>query len=169
MTRRIHLLRHAKSSWDDPTLRDDERPLAPRGLKAAASIARWIEEHDDVRPGLVLCSSALRARETLAQVEDALGSPRIEVEDGLYAASADELARRLGQLSPEMREVLLVGHNPGLADLCLLLARPSTESERIAEKLPTGALVTLETRSDWVDLGPECAKIAHLVLPRELS
>ena len=168
-TRRVHLLRHAKSSWDDAALDDHERPLAPRGLKAAASIARWIEEHDDVRPELVLCSSAVRARETLAQVEDALGSPRIEIEDGLYAASADELVRRLGQLSPEMREVLLVGHNPGLADLCLLLARPSTESERIAEKLPTGALVTLETRSDWAALQPECATIVHLVLPRELS
>jgi phosphohistidine phosphatase len=168
VTRRIHLLRHAKSSWDDPTLGDRERPLAPRGVKASARIARWIHEND-VRPELVLCSSALRARETLAQVEDALGSPRIEIEDGLYAASAAELARRLGQLSPEMREVLLVGHNPGLADLCLLLAEPSPEREQIAEKLPTGALVTLETRSDWADLGPECATIVHLVLPRELS
>ena len=168
MTRRVHLLRHAKSSWDDPTLGDRERPLAPRGLKAAAKLSLWIEAHD-IRPDLVLCSSAVRARERLAQVEEALGSPRIAIEDGLYAASADELARRLGQLSPEMREVLLVGHNPGLADLCLLLARPSTESERIAEKVPTGALVTLETRSDWADLGPECATIVHLVLPRELS
>ena len=67
MTRRVHLLRHAKSSWDNPTVGDHERPLAPRGVKASARMARWIEEND-VQPELVLCSSALRAQETLAGV-----------------------------------------------------------------------------------------------------
>lgn len=168
MPRRIYLLRHAKSSWDDATLDDHERPLAPRGAKAAARMARWIEEHD-VRPALVLCSSALRARETLAKVEGALGSPRIVVEDDLYAATANELVRRLGRVSDDVREVLLVAHNPGLADLCQLLAHPSPDRERIAGKLPTGALVTLETYTRWVDLGPGCATLVHLVLPRELE
>jgi phosphohistidine phosphatase len=168
MTRRLHLLRHGKSSWDDPTLGDHERPLSPRGLKAATRMARWIAEHD-IRPKLVLCSSALRARETLTTVEEALGSPRIVVADSLYAASADELARWLGRVSADVGEVMIIAHNPGLADLCQQLARPSPESERIAEKLPTGALVTLETNARWVDIGPGCATILHLVLPRELD
>ena len=166
--RRIHLLRHAKSSWDDPTLGDFDRPLAPRGVKAAARMARWIRE-SDVRPELVLCSSAVRARETLVRVRDALGSPPIELEDGLYAASGDSLGNRLRQVSNDVGDVMLVGHNPGLADLCLLLARPSPEKDRIAEKLPTGALVTLETSSTWAELGPECATIVQRVLPRELD
>ena len=168
VTRRVHLLRHAKSSWDDETLGDHERPLAPRGVKAAARLAGWIRE-SDVRPKLVLCSSALRAQETLAGVNEALGSPRIVVADSLYAASADKLAHRLGRVSPGIRNVMIVAHNPGLADLCELLAQPSPEKERIAEKLPTGALVTLETDQEWADLGPECATIVHLVLPRELD
>ena len=167
MTRRIHLLRHAKSSWDDPALGDFDRPLAPRGVKAAGRIAQWIRE-SDVRPELILCSSAVRARETLARVQDALGSPRIEIEDGLYAASGDSLAARLRRLSDDVGDVMLVGHNPGLADLCALLAQPSPERERVAEKLPTGALVTLETDSHWVDLDPECAAIGHFIVPREL-
>ena len=94
MTRRVHLLRHAKSSWDDPTIGDHERPLAPRGLKATTRLARWIEEHG-VRPDLVLCSSAVRAQETLSRIGHALGSPPVHVEDGLYHASADELLVRL--------------------------------------------------------------------------
>ena len=166
--RRIHLLRHAKLSWDDAALADHDRPLAPRGIKAAARLARWIRE-SDVRPELVLCSSAVRAQETFANVEDALGSPRVVVADSLYAASAEELVRRLGRVPNDVRDVLLIGHNPGLADLCELLAQPSAENQRIAEKLPTGALVTLETQVDWSDLAPECATIVHLVIPRELD
>jgi phosphohistidine phosphatase len=165
--RRIHLLRHAKSSWDDEALSDHERPLAPRGVKAAARLARWLRE-SDVRPELVLCSGAVRTQETLARVEAALGSPRVVVADSLYAASADTLADRLRRVPAPVREVMLVGHNPGLADLCLFLARPSAERDRVGDKLPTGALVTLETTSAWADLGPECAAIARLVLPREL-
>ena len=166
--RRIHLLRHAKSSWDDATLADHDRPLAPRGIKAATRLSGWIRE-SDVRPELVLCSSAARTQETFAKVEDALGSPRVVVADSLYAASADELLHRLSQLSSKLYEVLLIGHNPGLADLCQMLAQPSPERERIAEKLPTGALVTLEAGVDWSDLTPECATIVHFVIPRELE
>jgi phosphohistidine phosphatase len=161
------VLRHAKSSWDDPTLGDFDRPLAPRGTKTASRMARWIQE-SDVRPELVLCSSAARARETLDRVQDALGSPRIVIADSLYAASGDSLADRLRRLSDGLGEVLLVGHNPGLADLCLLLGRPSLGRELIAEKLPTGALVTLETDTPWAELAPECATIVRLILPREL-
>jgi len=168
VARRIHVLRHAKSSWDETELGDHDRPLAPRGVKAATRLADWIRE-SDVRPQLVLCSSAVRTQETLARVVDALGSPRIVVADSLYAASADELAGRLGRVPTDVRDVMLVAHNPGLGDLCRLLARPSADKERIAEKLPTGALVTLETGATWADLRPGCATIVHVVLPRELA
>jgi phosphohistidine phosphatase len=130
-------------------------------------MAHWIRENG-VRPQLVLCSSAVRARETLARVEDALGSPRIVVADSLYAASADTLLHRLGGVPADVRDVLIVAHNPGLEDLCLLLARPSPEKDQVAEKLPTGALVTLETDVSWGDLTPGCATIAHVIVPRGL-
>ena len=72
--KRLWLLRHAKSSWDDPGLADHDRPLAPRGRKAGKRMRRWAAEHD-VRPDLVLCSTAVRAQATLELVAPALGAP----------------------------------------------------------------------------------------------
>src|SRR5262249_36106576 len=81
--KRLFLLRHAKSAWDDPALRDRDRPLAPRGRKAAKRIARWTRKHD-VRPQLVVCSSAVRARQTLQRMLPGLGEPEVWVEVTLY-------------------------------------------------------------------------------------
>jgi phosphohistidine phosphatase len=166
--RRLHLLRHAKSSWDDPTLDDHERPLAPRGRKAAKRIASWMREHD-IRPQLVVSSSAIRAQETLAGVRRGLGEPGVSIEDALYAASAQALLRRVRALPDEVHEAMLVGHNPGLADLLLLLAAPGELRERAEAKVPTGALATLEADiAGWSDLAPGGARLVALVLPREL-
>ena len=166
--RRLHLLRHAKSSWDDPALRDRDRPLAPRGQKAVKRIARWVREHD-VRPQVVLCSDARRARETLEGVLSGLGTPDVQIEDGLYAANAQALVERLRSLPDDVDEAMLVGHNPGLADALLLLAEPGELRERASAKLPTGALATLEAELDsWSNLGPGCARLATLVVPREI-
>lgn len=167
--RRLHLLRHAKSSWDDPTLRDRDRPLAPRGRKAAASIARWAREHD-VRPRLVLCSDARRARETLEGVVPGLGTPEVRFEGGLYAASGEMLLERLKSLPDDVYDVLLVGHNPGLSDVLLLLAEPGELRERARAKVPTGALATLEAElTSWSELEPGCARLVAFVVPREIA
>lgn len=167
--KRLHVLRHAKSSWDDASLPDRDRPLAPRGRKATRRLARWLDEHD-VRPGLVLCSPALRATQTLEGVRTALGSPEVAVEESLYHAWSAELLERVRGLPDSVDEALLVGHNPGLADLCLLLAAPGPERDRIVANLPTGALATLEQdTSSWASLEPGRAELTRLVLPRELD
>jgi phosphohistidine phosphatase SixA len=77
----LYLLRHAKSSWDDPKLPDHDRPLNPRGLKAAKRMAQRMHR-DNVSPALLLCSSARRARETLAPIEQALSPAKMKVEEG---------------------------------------------------------------------------------------
>jgi phosphohistidine phosphatase len=167
--KRLHLLRHAKSSWEAPGLDDRDRPLAPRGRKAARRLARWIAEHD-VTPELVVCSPALRARETLDPLVDALGAPRVVIDERLYHASAAGLLDRVRELASPLEEVLLVGHNPALADLSIVLARPGPLRDRVASKLPTGALVTLETDVPrWSAVAPETANLVGLVLPRELG
>jgi phosphohistidine phosphatase len=166
--RRLHLLRHAKSSWDDPTLRDRDRPLAPRGRKAAARMARWAREHN-VRPPLVLCSDARRARETLDGVMPGLDTPEVSIEDGLYAASGATVLERLRSLPDDVDEVMLVGHNPGLRDVLLLLAEPGELRERAQAKMPTGALGTLEAElASWSELEPGCARLVAFVVPREI-
>ena len=167
--KRLHLLRHAKSSWDDPALPDHDRPLAPRGRKAVRRLARWADEHD-LRPDLVLCSPALRATQTLEGILASLGAPEVVIDGVLYVASGDDLLQRTTQLRDAVGEAVLIGHNPGLADLCLLLARPGDERDRVSENLPTGALATLDLDvGAWAELAPGCAALTRLVLPRELS
>jgi phosphohistidine phosphatase len=168
MSVRLHLLRHAKSSWDDDALADHERPLAPRGTRAAKRMRRYLASHD-VRPALVVCSTATRAQQTLDLVLPALDSPLVAIEEGVYLASADDLARRLRELPDEAGEAMLVGHNPGLHDLAIALADEAGRP-RLAENLPTGGLVTLDLAiSCWRDVEDGTATLVAFVKPRELS
>jgi phosphohistidine phosphatase len=167
--KRLALLRHAKSAWDDPSLRDRDRPLAPRGRKAAKRMGRWARKHD-LRPQLVVCSSAVRARETLARMLPGLGEPEVWIEVALYAASAETLLARVRSLPEEVDDAMLVGHNPGLGDLLLLLAAPGRLRDRAAENVPTGALARLRLDVErWHDVGAGGAELASFVLPRDLS
>src|SRR5206468_9550994 len=112
MARLIHLLRHAKSSRDDPGLSDHERPLAPRGVTAAGTIAEHFRRAR-LEPDLVLCSSAVRAVGTLEGVRGALPpSTPMEIDDGLYRADAGDLLDRIRRLPEGVESLLLVGHNP---------------------------------------------------------
>jgi phosphohistidine phosphatase len=165
----LYLLRHAKSSWDDPSLVDHERPLAPRGRRAAKKIAAHMKDAG-IEPTLVLCSSSRRTRETLAAVGPALGGEgSVSVEPELYAASDDDLVARLRRLPESVSSVLLIGHNPGLQDLALRLAQEGQDLTRLREKFPTAALATLELTSSWADLTGGAAALVGYVLPRELG
>jgi phosphohistidine phosphatase len=169
VVKELYLLRHAKSSWDDPGLADRDRPLAPRGKRAAALIADHLRERGNV-PALVLSSDARRARQTLKPVERVLGGQsQVLVEEGLYGATAPELLDRLRSVADAVPSVMLVGHNPGLQDLALLLSRPGGRREAVAEKFPTGALALLELDVDgWAQLREGAGLLSELVLPRDL-
>ncbi len=121
-------------------------------------------------PQLVLCSDARRARETLEGVLSGLGAPEVRFEEGLYAASAQALLERMRSLPAGVDEAMLVGHNPGLADVLLLLAEPAELRERARAKVPTGALATLEAElASWSELEPGCARLVAFVVPREIG
>jgi phosphohistidine phosphatase len=168
--RTIHLLRHAKSSWREPDLADPDRPLAPRGRRAAPLVAEHMRARD-IAPRVVLCSSARRTRDTLALLGDAIPSGcEVRVEDDLYGASADALLVRLRALSNAADSALVIGHNPGLHELALLLARSGAHLDRLRRKLPTGALATLEAPiARWSDLEAHCATLTGFVRPRDLE
>lgn len=168
VTRRLHLLRHAKSAWDDPSLDDHDRPLATRGRVAAARLGSCAAEIG-LHPDLVLCSTARRARETLELVVESLGEVEVAVDGAVYHATAAELASIVRRLPEERSEVLLVGHNPGLQDLCLLLGAPSAERNRVSSKFPTCALATLELDGPWSEAAPASAVVASVVTPRDLA
>jgi phosphohistidine phosphatase len=167
--KRLFLLRHAKSAWDDPLLRDRDRPLAPRGRKAAKRVARWAKKHA-VSPQLVVCSSAVRAQQTLQRVLPSVGEPEVWVEVTLYAAGAETLLARIRALPDEVDDVMLVGHNPGLMEVLLLLAAPGKLRERASVNVPTGALAELEADVvRWADVAPGEARLTAFVVPRELK
>ena len=168
--KRLYLLRHAKSSWDDASLPDHERPLAPRGKKAAKAMAGHLRK-EGVRPALVLCSSSVRTRETLALIAKVLGEEvPVEVEEGLYGAGAEELLERLRAVPAGVASVLLIGHNPAVQELALDLAGGGAERARLEEKFPTGALATLEFDVEtWTELEPGRGELVAFVVPRELG
>ncbi len=169
--RLIYLLRHAKSSWDEPELLDQERPLAKRGRKAVVLLREHIQE-SGVAPELVLCSSAVRAVQTLEGVRDGLppGTP-VEIEDGLYAASAGSLLGRLRRMPEDLGSVMLVAHNPGIEDLAAELIGDGDPDERAAleAKYPTGGFATLAFEGAWPELGPDAATLEAFAVPRRLG
>jgi phosphohistidine phosphatase len=157
------LLRHAKSSWDDPALADHDRPLAARGRKAAQRIGARLRT-DKTPVGLVLCSSARRARETVALVAP---PGELEIDDRLYGASAGELLQRLRQVPDDVGAVMLVGHNPAMHDLAIELV--SADGDRLVGKFPTGALATLTFTGSWRALAAQGAELIAFLKPRELG
>jgi phosphohistidine phosphatase len=168
--KQLFVLRHAKSSWDDPGLADHERPLAPRGRRAVEAIAAHLHA-EGVTPELVLCSSARRTRETLEGV--GVGGEHV-IESDLYGASCEEVLERLHRVPDEVGSVMLVGHNPTLQALVLRLADDDGASSgsylaEVRRKFPTGALATLTFVGAWEELSPRSARLASYVRPKSLG
>jgi phosphohistidine phosphatase len=169
MTKTLLLLRHAKSSWDDPNLVDHDRPLAPRGKRASGLIAAYLRRHQ-IAPGLVLCSSSVRTRETLERISFGFaGEVEVEIEEDLYAASAGDLLARLREGSGDVDSLMVIGHAPAIPELARRLAGRGADVERLQGKFPTAALATLSFEGSWQGLAPGAAELVDLVKPRELE
>jgi phosphohistidine phosphatase len=167
--RRLYILRHAKSSWDDPGQPDHERPLAPRGRRTLPVIVDHMAAHD-IRPELVLCSSARRTRETC---EGIAPSGEVLIERPLYDSSCEQLIERLRRLPAETSSVMVIGHNPAMQMLALKLAgtRGTPASGQLAEierKFPTGALATLRLHCEWTALAAGCGELLDYMRPKAL-
>jgi phosphohistidine phosphatase len=165
----LYLLRHAKSDWDDQALADRDRPLAPRGRKAASALAGHIER-SGISPALVLCSPARRTMDTLRLISGSFRDPvEILVEEELYGADMGELLRRLRRVDEATPSVMLIGHNPAIHELAVALARSVDDLEQLKRKFPTGAMATLAVPGAWKDLGADPADLLEFALPRELN
>jgi phosphohistidine phosphatase len=169
MDKTLYLLRHGKSSWEDPNLADHDRPLASRGRRASRVIADHLGRQR-VSPTLVLCSASVRTRETLEQVGAVLGDAiEVRIEEGLYTASASDLLDRLKEVDARVGSVMLIGHEPATRALALMLAGSGVDLERLREKFPTAALASLAFRGSWGELTPGAAELVAFVRPRELE
>ena len=171
-TRRLILLRHAKSDW--PDVPDRDRPLAKRGRRDAPRIGRWLHEHG-YQPDVVVCSAARRTRQTWDLVAPELGgSPAVRFEPRAYAASAITLLYLVQELPSRYRTALLIAHNPGLSELASQLAAPAEigrvtdNGPRPAISLPTAAVAVLEVPGDWPSLTPGQARLVDHIIPADL-
>ena len=169
----LDLLRHAKSSWAEPGQDDHERPLNRRGARDAAAIGRYLADRGAL-PQRVLCSSALRTRETWTTISRRLpGDPPIEwvVDPDLYLASPATLIGKLRALPAELERVLVLAHNPGIAALAIALSREgggSTDLGPLRSKYPTAGLATLEIEAPWAEISPGRGLLRQFLRPKDL-
>ncbi|MEJ1976711.1 MAG: histidine phosphatase family protein [Acetobacteraceae bacterium] len=171
--RQLLLLRHAKSSWDDPQLPDHARPLNLRGREAAKAMAQAMRALG-LAPDVVLVSSARRTLQTLAALEPWDETPLIEPMDALYLAPAAEILAVVRNAAPAARCVLLVGHNPGLHDLAMLLAGAhaatgDAQVRRLAAGYPSGALAEFSIATPWREVGETGARLLRFLVPNDLT
>ncbi|QPQ54309.1 histidine phosphatase family protein [Allosphingosinicella flava] len=166
----LTLLRHAKSTWDDPVARDFDRPLNRRGRRAAQTVGRAMRAEKLIFDA-VRASPALRVVETLADIETGYGralSP--DYDQRLYLAAAETLLDIVRETDDGVERLMIVGHNPGLERLALMLAGPGALREEAAVKYPTATIA--EIRFDvahWADVAEGEGTIARFIRPRDLD
>ena len=169
-TRRLVLLRHAKSSWQSGETEDHDRPLNRRGERAGALLAAYFATREGF--DLILCSSARRTQQTLEHIRPALSPlPQILIEDGLYLAGAALLLKRITTVPDKVRNLLLIAHNPGTQELAERLAAhsPSKLRARLSGKFPTGAVASYRITGPWRSLPDAGVTLAEYVTPADLS
>lgn len=158
----LFLLRHAKSSWDDVSLADFDRPLNKRGLRTAPFMGELMRQKDHV-PDVIYSSPAKRARATAELVKAAAEfGAAIITDDRIYEASAHALADVVRGVKNEASSVLVVGHNPGMEGFLDYLTGKR-------EPLPTAALAVIDLDIEtWTDLDMGSGKLHRVYRPREL-
>jgi phosphohistidine phosphatase len=175
--RQLLLLRHAKSSWDDPTQPDHARPLNASGRHAAAAIRTAMRDLGLV-PDVILVSSARRTLQTLEALAPWDETPIIEPMNGLYLASAGQILALTRGMANTVRSLMVIGHNPGLHDLAITLVGAHAMSSngntarRLAEGFPAGALAEFTVARSWRDLGEGGGegggRLVRFLCPRDL-
>ena len=167
----LSLLRHAKSSWSDSSLKDFERPLNDRGETAAPRMGAFTARRG-IAPDLILCSTAVRARQTLNLVLPHLrGAPAVTYEDALYLASSGTMLKRLHKVAADVSHTMIVGHDPGMHTLAVELAGSGSaeDLERLSEKFPTAGLAVIVFEvSAWRELRWAGGRLKLFMAPKRL-
>jgi phosphohistidine phosphatase len=169
---RLLLLRHAKSSWADPGQADFDRPLNSRGRNDAPEMSKFIAEAG-LAPQRIVCSSARRARETLALMVPRLSSDmEVSFSRRLYEADAEGYLKAAREAGGTANAVMLVGHNPAMEDVATVLAPVGDDGalKQLAEKFPTCGLAVIEFDGPrWSDVGPGGGRLTAFHTPKGIS
>lgn len=168
----LTLLRHAKSTWDDPVARDFDRPLNKRGRRAAQTVGREMRVQG-LKFDRVVASPAVRVKETLEGIADGYGrSLEADFDQRVYLASTVILLDIVHSQADEAEAVLIVGHNPGLEALALALTADGRDDFRkeIAVKYPTATLTQISLPVErWADVSEGEGTITRFIRPRDLD
>lgn len=166
--RRLILLRHAKSAWDHPELEDHDRPLNERGVRSAKAIGGWLMAQDYL-PDQVLCSTAVRTRQTWDLLGPELAQPSapISYRKTLYHAPPEAMRAELDEASGNT--VLMIGHNPGIAAFAAELAEAAPAHPKFTT-YPTAATLVLEFDVEhWAEIHARQGRVLDFIVPRELT
>jgi phosphohistidine phosphatase len=168
--KRLTLLRHAKSTWDDPVARDFDRPLNRRGRKAARRIGEEMQALN-LQFDAAFASPAVRVKETLAEVEQGFGRDlRVTFEQAVYLASPETLLDLVRAADDGAASLLLVGHNPGLESLAVDLTSGGPLRAQAAIKYPTATLAELTFDcATWREVAPATGRLTRFIRPRDLD
>ncbi len=166
MEKTLYLMRHAKSSWKK-ALPDHERPLNRRGKKAAKQIGLELV-HRGIVPDLILASDAKRARSTAKRLLRAFAQearPPLQLDPAIYEADAREILQEIAQTDETVRNLMVIGHNPGISELTVMLT-----GDESLDWLPTGAVIGMKIEGKrWKDMGPGDGKLFLRLFPGELE
>lgn len=171
--KRLTLLRHAKSGWDDPVARDFDRPLNARGRKGAWIMGDYAKRHA-IPFDKIISSPAIRCVETMECFAEGFGETLAPAWDKrIYLASAVTLMEVVQETPDSIETLIMCGHNPGMEDLVLMAVPDSRDDplrDLVEEKYPTAAIATLEFPVDrWEDIAARTARFASFVRPRDLD
>lgn len=161
--KRLILTRHAKSSWDDPTAPDHDRPLNERGQAAAADLGQWLASRGYI-PGQVLCSDSERTRKTWAGIAPALPETvLLDLKPALYHAGPDVMLAVLRHATADV--VMMIGHNPGIAEFARMLCARAPNDPDFA-RYPTGATLVADFQLDsWAKVAAGTASVLDFFVP----
>lgn len=162
MTKKIYVVRHAKSSWEDMTLIDKKRPLNSRGKRDAPKMAVWCK-NNDIIPDKIISSTATRARATadIFKSTMVLGDAHFELEDNLYHAPAETYMEVCYRLEEEVKAVMMFGHNPGITELANIVGNDYIDN------IPTcGILIMESTATSWQDVDINNCQLVNWKAPK---
>jgi len=162
----LTLIRHAKSSHDDPSLRDFHRTLNERGLEDAPRMGRHLAEEFKWSPDLIVCSTAVRTLRTAKLLLEGMGEPEryVHQEGRIYESSVSELIEVVQETKDSFGHLAIIGHNPGMENLANWLV-----GERAIQGLVTCAVAMLELEiSDWRSLKSGCGRLLQYLEPRKI-
>lgn len=167
---RLLLLRHAKAAWP-PGVLDLDRPLAKRGQEAALVMGNYLRS-ERLEPDLAIVSPARRTQETWEHVQPVLGDVEMRRDGRVYEAPAGRLLTVVREVEPQIRTLLVIGHNPGFEELArLLIGEGDMDSIlRLGQKYPTAGLAVIDfDLESWEDVGKKSGRLERFVTPKSLG